>query len=43
MKSVTEVNGSDHLNMIFTELIENVIQIKLENKKQSGIRSFFSS
>ena len=36
-----EVNGSDHLNMIFNELIENVEQITLKNQKQSDIRSFF--
>ena len=36
-----EVNGSDHLIMIFNELIENVEQITLKNQKQSDIRSFF--
>ena len=35
-----EVNGTDHLNMIFNELIENVEQMKLKNQKQSNIRSF---
>ena len=38
-----EVNGSDHLYMIFYELIENVEQIKLKNQKQSDVRSFFRS
>ena len=38
-----EVNRSDHLNMIFYELIENVEQMKLKNRKQSDIRSFFRS
>ena len=38
-----EVTGSDHLNMIFYELIENVEQMKLKNQKQSDIRSFFRS
>ena len=40
---VLEVNGTDHLDMIFYELIENVEQIKLKNQKQSDIRSFFRS
>ena len=42
-KHFIEVKGRDHLNMIFNELIENVEQIKLKNKKQSYIRSFFAS
>ena len=29
-----EVNGSNHLNMIFNESIENVEQIKLKNKSK---------
>ena len=29
--------------MIFNELIENVEQMKLKNKKQCDIRSFFRS
>ena len=41
VKNFIEVNGSDHLNMIFHELIENVEQMKLKNQKQSDIRSFF--
>ena len=36
-----EVNGSDHLNIIFNALIENVKQVKLKNQKQIDIRSFF--
>ena len=43
MKNFFEVNGIDHSNMIFNELIKNVEQMKLKNKKQSDIRSFFSS
>ena len=42
VKKFIEINGSDHLNMIFNELIENVTQMKLENKK-SDTRSVFSS
>ena len=42
-KNFIEVNGSDHLNMIFYELIENVEQMKLKNQKQSDIRSLFRS
>ena len=41
VKYSIEVNGSDHLNMIFNELIENVERMKLKN--QSDIRSFFRS
>ena len=37
-----EVNGSDHLNMIFNELIDNVEQMKLKNKKQSDISGAYS-
>ena len=33
LDKVTEVNGSDHLNMIFNKLIKNVEQIKLNNQK----------
>ena len=43
VKNFIEVNGSDHLNMIFNELIENVKQMKLKNQKQSDVRSFFRS
>ena len=32
VKSFIEVNGSDHLNMIFNELIENVEQMKLKDQ-----------
>ena len=31
VNSFIEVNGSDHLNMIFNGLIENVEQMKLKN------------
>ena len=40
-RNFIEVNGRDHLNMIFNELIENVEQVTLKNQKQSDIRSFF--
>ena len=43
MKHFVEVNGSDHLNIIFNELIENFEQMKLKNQKQNDIRSFFRS
>ena len=43
VKNFIEVNGSNHLNMIFNESTENVEQIKLKNKKQNDIRSFFRS
>ena len=43
MKNFVEVNGSDHLNIIFNELIENFEQMKLKNQKQNDIRSFFRS
>ena len=42
-KNFIEVNGSDHLNMIFNELIENMEQMNLKNRKQSDIRSLFRS
>ena len=32
VKNFIEVNESDHLNMIFNELIENVEQMKLKNQ-----------
>ena len=41
VRNFIEVNGRDHLNMIFNELIENVEQVTLKNQKQSDIRSFF--
>ena len=41
VKNFIEFTESDHLNMIFNELIENVEQMKLKNQKQSDIRSFF--
>ena len=37
MKNFIKVNGSDHLNMIFNESIENVEQMKLKNKKNKVI------
>ena len=43
VKNFMEVNGSNHLNMIFNQLIENVEQMKLKNQKQNDIRSFFRS
>ena len=43
VKNFIEVNGSNHLNMIFNESIENVEQMKLKNRTQSDIRSFFRS
>ena len=41
VKNLIEVNGSDYLNMIFNELIENVEQMTLKNQKQSDISSSF--
>ena len=41
VKHFIEVNGSDNLNMIFNELIENVDQVTLKNQNQSDIRSLF--
>ena len=32
VKNFTKVHGSDHLNMIFNELIENVEQMRLKNQ-----------
>ena len=43
VENFLEVNESNHLNMIFNESIENVEQMKLKNKKQSDIGSFFRS
>ena len=43
VKKIIEVNGSDHLNMIFHELIENVEQTKFKNQNKSDIRNFFRS
>ena len=31
VKNSIEINGSDHLHVIFNELIENVEQMKLKN------------
>ena len=33
MKNLIEVNRSDHLNMTFNVLVENVEQMKLKNQK----------
>ena len=41
VKHFIEVNGSNNLNMIFNELIENVDQMTLKNQNQSDIRSLF--
>ena len=42
VKIFIEVNGSDHLNIIFNEVLEqNLEQMKLKNQKQSNRRSFF--
>ena len=41
VKSFLKVNGTNHLNMIFNKLVENVEQMTLKNQKQSDIRSFF--
>ena len=43
MKDFIEVNGSNHLNMIFNESIGNVEQMKFKNKKQIDIRSSLRS
>ena len=43
VKNFIEVNGSDHLNMISNEFIENLEQMKLKNKKQNDIRNFSRS
>ena len=41
VKIFIEANGSDHLNMIFNELIENVGQMTLKNQKQNDIKIYF--
>ena len=38
-----EVNGSDHLRMIFNDIIENAEQLKLKNQKKSDIKNYFRS
>ena len=43
VKNFIEVNGSNHLNVIFNDSVENVEQMKLKNRKQSDTRSFFRS
>ena len=42
-QKLPEVTGSDHLNMIFNKLIENVEQMKVKNQKQIDIRNIFRS
>ena len=37
VKIFIEVNGSNNLNMIFNELIENKVQMKIKNKKSKVI------
>ena len=41
VKNFVEANRSDHLNMIFNDSMKIVERMKLNNKKQSGVRSFF--
>ena len=41
VKKIIEANRSDHLNMIFNELIENVGQMTLKNQKQNDIKIYF--
>ena len=41
VKNLIDVKGSDHLNMIFKELIVNLEQMTLKKQKQSDIRSSF--
>ena len=43
MKNFIEVNGSDRFNIIFDQLIENMVQMKLKIKTKSGIKRFFKS
>ena len=43
VKNFIKVNGSEHFNTIFNELIENVEQMTHKNQKQSDTRSFFRS
>ena len=43
MKKFIEFNRRGPLNMIFNKSIEIVELMKLKNKKQSDIRSFFRS
>ena len=38
-----KINGSDHLNMILNEIIENMEEMKLKNQKQSDVRSLLWS
>ena len=41
VKNLIDVKGSDHLNMIFKELIVNLEQMTLKKQKQCDIRSSF--
>ena len=41
VKKFIEATRSDHLNMIFNELIENVGQMTLKNQKQNDIKIYF--
>ena len=43
VKHFKKVNGSDHLDMIFNELIKTIEQVRLKNQKISDVRSFFRS
>ena len=43
VKNVIKLDESDHLNIIFNELIEKMEQVKLKNQKLSDIGSFFRS
>ena len=42
-KIAAEVLKNSSRSIIFNELIENVEKMKLKNRKQSNIRSFFRS
>ena len=43
MENFVEVNGRDHLNIIFNELIKTFEQMKFKNQNQNDMRSFFRS
>ena len=43
VKNFMEVNGSEYLNLIFNESIENVEKMKLKNRNRSDIIIFFRS
>ena len=42
VKNFIEVNGSNHLNMIFNESIENMERMKLKNQNQNFIYTAYS-